>query len=241
MVEYDDILIEILEECKVDFFIKTRDICNYIYSLDNNKENIENIWNNCNFGNEIIKQLENVNPKRYLKQKLDKEILNINNLPECDVDFIMYSVYSLNYFDCINAIHKLSNDNLKNRKRFTITDTKSLFGNNVITRIERNYGNIGNFSNNMPFYKVDLINQICDCGKFQELMIPCVHACIKIKEEKGDPYNYVSTVYSKEQYNKLVEIIPVLNISLKLHSDKVQIRKGPGRPKKFSIREVDVM
>lgn len=236
LVEYDELLIETLEACGVEFFIKTREICNHVYSLDNNKENIETIWNNCNIGDSKIPEVGDINPKRYLKKLIGREILNLNNLPECDVDFIMYSVYSLNFFDCLNAIHKLSNDSLKIRKRFTISDTKSMFGNNVITRLERNRAT-------KPTSKcvVDLTNYVCECGKFQELMIPCVHACEEIKGMNEDPYMYVSTLYSKEQYNKLVEIIPVMNISIKLHSDKVQIRKGPGRPKKHANREVEIV
>ncbi|KAF9763742.1 hypothetical protein NGRA_1072 [Nosema granulosis] len=236
LVEYDEMLIEVLEECGVDFFIKTREVCNHVYSIDNKKENIEAVWNNCNFGENKIPEMGEIDPKRYLKKLLKREILNLNNLPECDVDFVMYSVYSLNFFDCVNAIHKLSNDSLKARKKFTTTDTKSMFGNNVVSRVERN-------KNTQPttMYNVDLIKYICECGKFQELMIPCVHACAEIKEKNEDPYKYVSTLYSKEQYNKLPEIIPVLNISIKLHSDKVQIRKGPGRPKKHANREVEII
>lgn len=177
----------------------------------------------------------NLEEKNYIKPKFSFPLLNINNLPECDLDFISYGVYELPVLECLNTIQKLSLDNLKVKKRFVKTDTKSLFGYNVTSKVERNM-----VTETKEDCVVDLNSYTCTCNLYQELLIPCVHVCKVLGEQRIDPYLYVSNIYSKEQYSKLNEIIPVMNVNVKVQSDRFFIKKGPGRPKKNCNQEIVV-
>jgi hypothetical protein len=246
-------------------------VCRHIYNNDGIKENLEVVWNICNTeGDEVIEdddkendkdklstdkniimenknknkqitakdisKMLNLDESRFIKSKSTFTFLNINNLPECDLDFINYGVYALPFFECVNAIQKLSTDNLKIKKRFTKQDPKSLFGYNVINRVERNESTVPKED-----CKIDLENGTCECGMYQDILIPCVHVCKYLREQRKDPFLYVSNLYSKEQYLRLDEILPVMSVNVKVQSDRFNFKKGPGRPKKSFGKEMEIV
>ncbi|KAK6089402.1 hypothetical protein P3W45_001648 [Vairimorpha bombi] len=222
IIEYDSLLIKIMDDLSLEYFVKTRDVCRHIYNNDGIKENLEVVWN--------------IYESRFIKSKSTFTFLNINNLPECDLDFINYGVYALPFFECVNAIQKLSTDNLKIKKRFTKQDPKSLFGYNVINRVERNESTVPKED-----CKIDLENGTCECGMYQDILIPCVHVCKYLREQRKDPFLYVSNLYSKEQYLRLDEILPVMSVNVKVQSDRFNFKKGPGRPKKSFGKEMEIV
>ena len=72
---------------------------------------------------------------------------------------------------------------------------------------------------------VDLVNMKCECGKFQEFLIPCIHAVKKLQSLNVDPYYFVSSVYSKDLLFKLDEMVPVANIRMSAFKNKYLIKK----------------
>ncbi|ADM11464.1 uncharacterized protein Eint_050150 [Encephalitozoon intestinalis ATCC 50506] len=236
LVDFDCELINILRRKERDFFVKTRDICKFYYNKNKSIDGVEDIWNKCNTSKEwSTPELNFMERKHYLKSCCETEMLGMQNTSECDAEFIGLGIFNLPFFDCVCAILKLSSDNLSQRKKASFGEGKGkgLFGNNVIRRIEKNTS----VETADTFYDVDLQNQTCTCGKFQEFLIPCPHACKKILDSGEDPYLYVSDLYSKTRLQDLKDIIPVADLPVKCQSDRNLLKRGPGRPKKILVRE----
>ncbi|AFM98232.1 hypothetical protein EHEL_050210 [Encephalitozoon hellem ATCC 50504] len=238
LVDFDADLINVLKKKDRKFFVKTRDICKFYYNKTKSIDAVENIWNKCNNDREWSSpELSFIDKKQYLKRCCETEMLGLQNTSECDVEFIGLGIFNLPFFDCIGAILKLASDNLKQRKKSPLGEGKYLFGNNVIRRIEKNLSiDVTDAS-----YNVDLENQTCTCGRFQEFLIPCPHACKKILDLGEDPYSYVSDLYSKARLLKLKDITPVVDLPVKCQSDRNLLKRGPGRPKKILVREPPVV
>jgi hypothetical protein len=234
LVDYDLELIKLLEEKEKEYFIKTREICRFYFRKTKSNEMVERVWRKCN-GDEPADtpELDVLEKKRYIKQHCKIEMLGLQNTSECDVEFIPLAVFGFSLLDCANAITKLMSENLKMRKKFNVSDRKALFAPNVIHKMEKNMAaaDIGDQ------HTVDLEESTCTCGWFQELLIPCVHACKLIISAGGDPFMYVGNVYSRTRLLELRDVVPVVNLPVKCQSDKHLLRRGPGRPKKIFGRE----
>lgn len=238
LVDFDASLINILKEKRREFFVKTRDICKFYYNKTKSIDTVENVWNKCNNDKEWSSpELDFIDKKQYLKSCCETEMLGLQNTSECDVEFIGLGIFNLPFFDCIGGILKLASDNLKQRKKSPLGEGKHLLGNNVIRRIEKNLS----MDVTETSHDVDLENQTCTCGRFQEFLIPCSHACKKILDSEEDPYSYVSDLYSKVRLLKLKDITPVVDLPVKCQSDRNLLKRGPGRPKKILVREPPVV
>ncbi|KAM0687026.1 hypothetical protein COBT_001741 [Conglomerata obtusa] len=136
-----------------------------------------------------------------------------------------------------------------------INNDKEIIDNKVLTKgaIKNNYKDDNNASNdnnnvsnvnsanNTPTiftvcgegkeYTVNLEKSTCTCGKFQRLLIPCVHACAVLE----NPFEYVSILYSKEFFLFDYNLIPVIEDAVKV--EKGRYLKVAGRPKKKRIRK----
>lgn len=239
LVDFDAELINILKGRDREFFVKTRDICKFYYSKSKSIDVVEDVWNKCNHDREwSAPEISFISRKRYLKSCCEMDMFGLQNTSECDVEFIGLGIFNLPFFDCLNGVLKVIGDNLKHRKKVvTLGDKKSLFGNNVMHRLEKNMA----MTSEKSAHSVDLENQTCTCGKFQEFLIPCPHACKKIADSGEDPCLYVSDVYSKERLLRLKDIAPVVDLSVKCQSDRNLLKRGPGRPKKIVVREPPIL
>lgn len=234
LVDFDTEIINLLKEANREFFVKTRDICKFYYNKTRSTDVVEGVWNKCNNDSQYdTPELDALEPKRYIKKYCEVEMLGLHNTSECDVEFINLGVFSFTFFDCVNGVLRLISDNLKQRKKVDVDDKKSMFGYKVMHRIEKNLS----ITLKDNTYEVDLENQTCTCGKFQELLIPCPHACKVIVDAGEDPYLYVSQLYSRKKLLELKELVPVVNLPVKCQSDRHLLRRGPGRPKKIFLRE----
>lgn len=226
LVGLDAELIRILEGRR-EFFVKTRDVCKFYYGRTRSTDVVEQVWNRCNNDWEYDMSELGLEKKRYVKKYCETALLGLHNTGECDVDFISLAVFGFPFLDCANAILKLTSDNLRLRKRIGTGDRQSLFGHNVVHRIEKNL-----LAPSGSEQTVDLDAQTCTCGRFQELLIPCPHACRAIADRGEDPYMYVGGMYSKTRLLELRDVVPVVSLPVKCQSDRHLLKRGPGRPKK---------
>lgn len=213
LTEYDEKLIEVLNNLNVNYFVKTRSICKR-YDMSE----VERVFNVINFSSEDRLDV-NLDPSRYIVG--DRHLFGINNFSEVDLDFIFYAVYNFNLFDCLISILKLSADNLNER------NYKS-FGDNVSLKIERNKKMVEKECSQ----RVDLENFWCSCGKYQRFLIPCSHACSIILNKGWDPLDFVSRLYDPEIMTHFEKIYPVVDVPVRCQMDRFLLRRGPGRPKK---------
>lgn len=238
LVDFDAETIRILKEKGREFFVKTRDICKFYYNKTKSTEVVESVWNKCNNDKECsTPELESLEVRQYIKKHCRVEMMGLQNTSECDVEFINLAVFNFSFFDCVNGILKLIGDNLKQRKKMNINDKKSLFGYNVVHRIEKNISAMPREMTQI----VDVGEQTCSCGRFQELLIPCPHACKVIIDGGEDPYLYVGGMYSKMRLLELRDVVPVVNLPVKCQSDRHLLKRGPGRPKKIFPREPEII
>ncbi|KAH9412344.1 hypothetical protein HK407_01g02390 [Ordospora pajunii] len=236
LVDFDTSVVGVLEAKKREYFIKTRDICRFYHGKGWPTEAIESVWNRCNNDTTCsMPELDGYEKKRYIKRYCKVDLFGMQNTGECDVDFIGLGMFNLQYFDCLNGILKQIGDNMRYRKKAISPTDKRPFGKNVVHRIEKNVEMCKSVTDDVK--KVDLTNQTCMCGRFQEFLIPCVHACRKIIELGEDPYAYVSNVYLKTRLLKLNEVIPVVDLQIKCQPDRNLLKRGPGRPKKIQVHE----
>ncbi|TBU17586.1 hypothetical protein CWI42_012420 [Ordospora colligata] len=239
LVDFDVSIIGILEAKSREYFIKTRDICRFYHNRGWSTEAIENVWSKCNNDTACnMPELDGYEKKRYIKRYCNVELFGMQNTGECDVDFIGLGMFNLQYFDCLNGIMKQIGDNMRLRKKAINPVDKHPFGKNVVYRIEKNIEMCKLMDNDVS--GVDLSNQTCTCGKFQEFLIPCVHACRKIIELEQNPYTYVGDVYSKTRLLRFNEVIPVVDLQIKCQPDRNLLKRGPGRPKKIQVHEPQI-
>ncbi|KAF7682508.1 hypothetical protein TCON_2268 [Astathelohania contejeani] len=262
IIEYDRRIINVFQSLNVNFFVKVRSVCKEFYSKFEDKELVVEVWNMCNSMDKdqylrrksaMMKRFNNIenellneiftNEKHFIKC-FNQPLFNVENFCDLEVDVIYSSVYGLTLFDCITSIMKLMADGIKKKEKIedSESDLRSKFGNNVIYRVERccllarNCIIVGDSNivrdDNIEFH-VNLNENICECGKYQMFLIPCVHACALIMHHNENPYNYVSTIYLIETRNKMLkEITPVIDEPVRCASDRSLLRRGPGRPKK---------
>ncbi|KAG0441004.1 hypothetical protein DMUE_1365 [Dictyocoela muelleri] len=229
IIDYDRSLIELCESEGLDYFIKVRSICKHLFSLSGLKEVVENAWNCCNIDTTSELPLS-VDKKRYKVRLSPRELFDIQNFSDIDLDFIYSSIYTLPMIDALNSLMKFISDDVAAKRPI---DTG--FGDNVMWRLNKNNKcrvEKGKVYENDVEFSVNLDKSTCTCGRFQELLIPCVHAIALIRSLNKKPEDYVSTLYSKETTSKMMNyIVPVVNEPVKLSVDRSLLKKGPGRPK----------
>jgi MuDR family transposase/SWIM zinc finger len=83
------------------------------------------------------------------------------------------------------------------------------------------------------FY-VDLKLRVCSCMRFQELLIPCSHACALISKVGSHPYSLIDDIYSIEWLGRMfsVDVNPIVNEPMRCAEERASGRRGPGRPRK---------
>lgn len=229
LIDYDRCLIDLFESEGIDYFLKVRSICKHLFSLSGRKEVVENVWNVCNRDTETDLPIP-VDKRRYKVRLAPRELFGIHNFSDIDLDFIYSSIYTLPMIDTLNYLLKFISDDVAAKR----TSEKG-FGDNVNWRLnKKNECRVENgkvYEMNMEFI-VNLEKCMCTCGRYQELLIPCVHAIALIKSLNKNPSDYVSRIYAKETLSQmLVDIIPVVNEPVKLSIDRSLLKKGPGRPK----------
>lgn len=212
--DYEPSLIKKLQSLKVNFFVKSRSIIKKI-----GRENVEQMFKALNYEKEPITELSWLDPKNYLTL-LNPPFFGLNNFGEVDIEFIYYSIYNTTYIDCILAIIKFISDYYS---ELVTKSSEIKFGNNVNYRLEKNIK-----QKRIDEHVVDLNKMTCSCGRFQNFLIPCIHACAITK----DPINFVSSLYNMEIMKDLVVLMPIFELSTKYQADRFLLRRGPGRPKK---------
>ncbi len=156
----------------------------------------------------------------------------LNNIFLSEIDFISEQLLYLDFFDCINLFLYLFNIDLEGRKPVYSEEFLSSKANEIISANLQNCEGAGSGD-------YDLKEGRCDCLKFQEFQIPCVHAInglilnkggIEEKEntsntttnkntngssiEISDPCFYVSKHYQRFQIKRIDSVIPPVNIGI---------------------------
>jgi hypothetical protein len=93
---------------------------------------------------------------------------------------------------------------------------------------------------------VDTAKRTCSCGFWELVGIPCRHAVAALSYRKQNPSDYVDEYYSRAKYLECygfgvspingMEMWPEVDIEEPLPP---HFKRGPGRPKKLRIRELD--
>ncbi|KAK2414935.1 hypothetical protein QL285_037468 [Trifolium repens] len=63
----------------------------------------------------------------------------------------------------------------------------------------------------MDYFKVNLVQKSCDCGKFRALHLPCSHAIAACSKARIPYQDYIDDVYKAASvYNVYVKLFPVI-------------------------------
>jgi SWIM zinc finger len=216
IIDLDCEIIDVLKSRQIGFFIKTRSVCAYLEEdIDDDPESYQ-YYHDCNFGD---REYLNLEKKYYLRKHCPKNMFNLNNCCIVDMDFISAIVLSLPFFECLNSLIWLTSEDIKLRKPNFTDSLENRICDSVVDQIEENVENVP--INN---YEVDLVNKRCGCGKFQEFLVPCVHAIKKMGD--CDPYYYVSNVYLKDSMLRIHNIVPVVDIRIFAYKNKQNSKKS---------------
>lgn len=222
--EYEEIPIlnELINEYNIEIGENKKEI------IDVNKEN------NPNFSKNYLISLKNY-------RRIDLTLFGLENLSDPDLDMLYFNFMG-DTLEVTNIITKLiSENNLSKRKKETS------FGENIKSKINRkidiqfNVEELADSHNviiGSEVYNISLNDIFCTCGFFQEWGCPCTHALLLIKYLELNPTNFVSSmfIFKKEIY---VDVLPVINESLKQPNQQMLLRRGPGRPKKGHLRRYE--
>lgn len=84
------------------------------------------------------------------------------------------------------------------------------------------------------FY-VDLRLGVCSCTRFQEMRLPCSHACALILKVGGHPYAHIGEIYAIDTLGRMFRerVQCIVNEPIRCVEEKAPAAKrGPGRPRK---------
>lgn len=218
IIDLDIEIIDVLKAAKVEFFIKTRSVCAYLEESGEDDSSAPQHFYDCNYGDRVYLDLD---PRYYLRKYCSVGLFNLNNMPVADPDYITNSLLGLPFFDCLNGLLWLISDDLRCRISIARESVDNKLPESVTELME-------DLGHHRPQRDIDFeIKQCraqvpdvcaCPCGKFQEYLVPCVHAVRKMQSLGIDPYLYVSTIYSRDNITKLPPITPVVNVRAGLRS-----------------------
>lgn len=222
-----------------DSFIKTRGLCKEVFKTEKDLKKIETLWGICNGyirrkrgGKKKVddvyiasdnddtaydpieydalithaKTVMGVSESRFITQG---GLFGLNNMPELDLEYIPNIAYQSGFIECLDII--LSS--------LTISSLNEDINPSVRMQVERNIANMEMIDG------VDLESFNCPCGRFNEFLIPCIHACAMT----DDPMKHVSILYSKNMFDFEYNLVPVLENAVKIKL------KVPSRIKKRKI------
>lgn len=226
IIDFDYEVIQFFISKNIPFFIKSRAVSMYLQDSKDEDPYALDYFNILNYGD---KELLDLDKSLYLKRFCPFNIYNLNNGQYPDFEFITNHILSLPLIDCAISLLWLISDDLRNKKFIGNEELENRFPETIQSYFE-------DFNEAEPLEKLncDLEQCYCECGKFQENLFPCIHAYYKIKELGKDPFFYVSSIYSKDNFLKIQEIKPVVN--LKVHPNKF---KSNSKKKKTDQNESD--
>lgn len=224
IIEPDLDLIEILQACGVEFFLKTRSVCAYLEEDKDDDPLSFQYFHECNYG---TKELLKLDKKYYLRQYCKYSLFNINNMPLSDIDFINESLLSLPLLECFNsAIWNL--ERVLRRKRKNARREGDKLPDLINEMIEE----LRNTERGTTL--ADISAGKCWCGKFQEFLIPCEHASAWLKQHGVDPYHYVSSIYLISRMREIPELVPVMGVE---PEHWIQVERRRRKMKKLGIEK----
>lgn len=202
------------------------------------KENNENVARSKEYRRSASTRMPAIKLSNY--KKGDRMLYGLQNISDPDLDILYYNLTG-DLIDITNTIVKLiSEHNAQQRKE------DMPYGENIKNKVERKIdvqytitsaenGTYGVAIGNEVF-STCLSAMCCTCGLFQEYACPCTHALLLCRHLGLDPYTFVGRmfVYRKEIF---MGITPVVNESLKQQNVQMLLRRGPGRPKKRSVKK----
>lgn len=213
IIDMDFELIEFLREAGHPFFIKSRSVFHYLHT---DEDPLPAYFNELNYGDREFLDL----PKEaYLRRFCPTPLYSLNNAHYPDFDFLSPYILSLPFVDCITSLMWSISDDIKGRKVIPGEDYDSRFPEFITGLFEEWEGKDGD---------VDLEAGTCECGKFQEFLFPCVHAYKKIRERGEDPLLYTSNIYNREIMQKIVDVVPVVNVKVHPFKTKTMPKKKRG-------------
>lgn len=224
IIDFDYEIIQFLISKNIPFFIKSRAVTLYIQDPKDEDSQAIDYFNILN--NEDMNLLD-IDKSHYLKKFCPMNLYNLNNIHYPDFDFITNNILSLSLIDCVNSLLWLISDDLKSKKIIGNEELENKFPETIASYFEEFNEILA--SDNLSNFNIEnchLDECYCECGKFQENLFPCIHAFYKIKQRNKDPFMYVSTIYSKDNYLKIQDIKPVVDV--KVHPN----RSKPGSKKK---------
>lgn len=206
IVDPDGDVMQVLKSKGVPFFIKSRSVSLYLQESKEDDPGAFEYFTELNYGDKEFLEIEK---SLYLKRHCPKQMFNLNNAHAPDFEFVTPLMLSLSLVDCATALIWLVHDDLKTRKTFSTEDAECRLPEAIVDFLEE-------CSETEPRaeYEADLERAYCGCGKFQENLFPCIHACKKIRGLGQDPLMYVSSVYSKDNLLRIHDISPVVNIRM---------------------------
>lgn len=213
IIELDCEVIDTVRSFGIDFFVKTRDVCTYLDEPDTEEAIAFQRFLNCNYGDREYLKLE---PRYYLRRYCKTDLYGLNNMPPVSFDFVGPEVLALPFFDCLSSL-LCSIANCMDAKRQTVYETPELLlSDRVAEYLEDAARHIAEggaaFAVDDWSRSCDLEACYCPCGKFQEFLIPCIHAIQKMNSLGIEPYLYVSSVYSRDKLLKLHPPVPVVSL-----------------------------
>ncbi|KAI5177054.1 hypothetical protein PAEPH01_2456 [Pancytospora epiphaga] len=207
IIELDSEIIETMRSAGVDFFVKTRDVCTYLGDADTGDSIAYKQFLNCNYGDREYLKLE---PRYYLRTYCKSRLFGLNNMPPVSFEFINPDSLSLSFFDCLSFLTTSISVYMTSKRTTAYELPDSLISDYAVEYMDELM--------RMPVMRDDWVQAcdpticFCPCGKFQEQLIPCVHAIHKLAKLGVEPYLYVSSIYARDRLLKLPPLVPVINL-----------------------------
>lgn len=220
IVDMDFDVVDYLSSKGHPFFIKSRSVFQYLQDPKEDDPSIQNYFNEINYGEKEFLELDKA---AYLRKFCPANLYNLNNAHYPDFEYITPYVLSLPFVDCITSLVWLVSEDITSRKIIVGEDYNSKIPESVIGLFEE-------YNDMEPALECEtnLDECFCECGKYQELLFPCIHAYKKIKEAGKDPVLYISNIYNKENLLKIKDIVPVVNVKIHPFKPKAVAKKKKG-------------
>ncbi|EJW04026.1 hypothetical protein EDEG_01660 [Edhazardia aedis USNM 41457] len=190
---------------------------NYTKNNINHSNLLRNI--ECNKSSKLLESYDNQFFDQYY---IDSKNTNIPNISIAELN----SNTKNNLFSPQKNILSI-NDNLKNcASQLSVSQNSPKQNQNDETLISSNTEKNSNEENLYIVtditinkeYIVDLHNCTCTCGRFQMLMIPCMHACAVVE----NPYKYISIIYNNMAFDFKYNVKCVLSYNKNLKEKKFE-------------------
>lgn len=213
IIELDSEIIEIMHALGMDFFVKTRDVCMYLEEPETEDAIAYQRFLNCNYGD---REYLNLEPRYYLRRYCKASLYGLNNMPPVSFDFASPEVLALSFFDCLSSLLCSLAIYMEARCQVVYETPEFLLSDRMTEYLEDAARRIAEDRSATLrddwIQSCDLEACYCPCGKFQEFLIPCIHAVQKLSSIGVEPYLYASSIYSREGLLKLRSPVPVVGL-----------------------------